>query len=75
MVVVALAGIVRLWTAQRRRVPAMRSVEGFASDLRRLSARAIPAEPTPATVPTLDDERRAAAKRRIEARRAQRRAG
>lgn len=73
------AGIGRLWLMQRRQRSHLETVDGFQKSLQRLSSsphfsgRTRAAQPRvrrgPAHRPTLDPERRAAAKRRLEARR------
>jgi hypothetical protein len=83
IVVIAGAGIGRLWWIQRRHTTSLQTVDGFRSSLERLSAQqggptdhaaarpsAGPDDPVsdPYLEP-LDPERRAAAKRRLEARR------
>lgn len=75
----AAGAIGRLWMMQRRQRSHLETVDGFQQSLRRLSAssgfNARPrasqsvARRAPARRPTLDPERRAAAKRRLEARR------
>jgi hypothetical protein len=86
MVVIAIAGIGRLWLIQRRHATSLQTVEGFRSSLERLSANSeasfVQSEPRPPRTPDqkdmpvydpyrepLDPQRRAAAKRRLEARR------
>ncbi|HEX3325893.1 MAG TPA: hypothetical protein VHV50_02750 [Actinomycetota bacterium] len=88
IVVIAGAGIGRLWWIQRRHATSLQTVDGFRSSLERLSAQQglSPDEPVaaPPTVRSsalgdepmsdpylepLDPARRAAAKRRLEARR------
>jgi hypothetical protein len=83
MVVVAAAGITRLWLQQRREHIRLGSPDGFRESLERISAET-PRRPTTRRSdrgplrsdrsygtprPPLDPERRAAAKRRIEERR------
>jgi hypothetical protein len=81
MVIVAAAGITRLWLQQRREHARLNTVDGFRESLERISASEGPAhrrgDRRPARIegsyasprPPLDPERRAAAKRRIEERR------
>jgi hypothetical protein len=83
IVLVAAAGIGRLWLVQRRHATSLQTVDGFRSSLERLSGQAaLPPEPGMRRSPappedqgsdpyraTLSPERRAAAKRRLEARR------
>ena len=85
IVLVAAAGIGRLWLVQRRHATSLQTVDGFRSSLERLSGQAaLPPQPgmgrAPSPAPsddqgphpyrdTLSPERRAAAKRRLEARR------
>jgi hypothetical protein len=90
MVVVAAAGITRLWLMQRRQRALLQTVDGFRSSLERISEqtrarpagvrrpsrahaagpRHAPRRPRPqARGGSIDPARRAAAKRRIEARR------
>ncbi|MFN2594954.1 MAG: hypothetical protein ABR579_08725 [Actinomycetota bacterium] len=81
LLLVALAGfaIARLWMMQRRQRSHIETVDGFQKSLERLSSssgfnsRPRTVQPRARRVPghrvTLDPERRAAAKRRLEARR------
>jgi hypothetical protein len=85
MVLIAGAGIGRLWLIQRRQATSLETVEGFRSSLERLSGQSDFPPAQPQTRPArssqpenstydpylepLDPERRAAAKRRLEARR------
>ena len=79
-IVVAAAGIGRLWWHQGRQRSHLSTVDGFRTSLERLSDQApatrAPTSRAPSQGPrrpaqrqTLDPERRAAAKRRIQARR------
>ena len=75
----AAGAIGRLWLSQRRHRSHLESVDGFQKSLERLSSspgfnsRPRSSQPrvrhTPVRRPTLDPERREAAKRRLEARR------
>ncbi|MGH2694507.1 MAG: hypothetical protein ACRDJJ_06760 [Actinomycetota bacterium] len=73
LVLVAAFGILRLWLYQRRHIARMTSIEGFKDGLRAISPETeLPTRPTDTQVPaaqSLDADRRAAARRRIEARR------
>jgi hypothetical protein len=74
LVTVAAVGILRLWLYQRRELARMNSIDGFRKGLRAISPEAeLPATPAQASVPqarpSWDEDRRDAAKRRIEARR------
>jgi hypothetical protein len=87
IVVIAGAGIGRLWWIQRRHATSLQTVDGFRSSLERLSAQQGLSPDQPLSSPTarssasrdgavadpylepLDPVRRAAAKRRLEARR------
>jgi hypothetical protein len=87
IVVIAGAGIGRLWWIQRRHATSLQTVDGFRSSLERLSAQQGLSPDGPVSSPTvkssapqgeatsdpylepLDPARRAAAKRRLEARR------
>ena len=79
LVLVATAAITKLWLGQRRQRATLESVEGFRESLERIAtgpglgyARAT-RRTGPRGPRTLDPERREAARRRLEARRAGRR--
>jgi hypothetical protein len=82
MVVVAAAGIARLWLQQRRQQARLYSVTEFRTGLEKMSPpersvrverRPVPRRPAgPRKIQPLDPARRAAAKKRLEARRAER---
>ncbi len=82
MVAVAAAGITRLWLQQRRESARMNTVDGFRESLERISSQqghrtervvnrssTRPGMRTTGRPQPMDPARRAAAKRRIEARR------
>lgn len=78
MVIVAVAGITRLWLQQRRETSRMKTVDGFREGLMALSVQnhqPAPTRPMRSSGPRsarpqpLDPARREAAKQRIEARR------
>jgi hypothetical protein len=80
MAVAAAAGVLTLWTQQRRKRAHLDTVEDFKHGLKCLSRHTRPQGPgysrrpktphlTPAHLAPLDPKRRAAARRRLEARR------